>query len=179
MIKKAQTTVPIFTLITVAFVFAIILGTFAYFFGIVNSSFDNNLIAGQVNVTNASAQTVGLINNAFLDSADLLGIFFLFGVVFSILIAGFMMRDSTSKLFFMIDFFLIIFGYILAVYVSNSYETVLAVLPFSDLIIANVGNTSKFVLLLPQITVVTGFITMILTYSGIPKLKSGPEVAGF
>ena len=86
---------------------------------------------------------------------------------------------STPKLFFMIDFIIIFFSYILAVYISNSYEIVLALLPFQDLIVANINTSSRFVLFLPIITVVTGFITMIVTYAGIPRTKNETEVAGF
>ncbi len=177
--KKAQTTVSLFTLIVISFVFVILLGAYAFFFQAVDSALADNVIAGQVNASNASAQTVGRISDSFLDAADLLGIFFLFGVIFSIMIAGFFNRNSTSKMFFMIDFILIIFAYILATYIANSYEVVLGLLPFKDLIIENINNTSRFVLFLPVITVATGFITMILTYAGIPRTKDEAEVAGF
>ncbi len=177
--KKGQTTIPLFTLIVVALVFIIILGAFLYFFGIVTDSLSGDLIAGQVNVSNASANTVGQINDAFLSSADLIGIFFLFGVVFAIVINGFLTRNSTVKLMFMIDFLLIIFAYILAVYISNSYESILPLLPFKNLIASNLGKTSRFVLLLPIITIVTGFITMILTYAGIPRASEEAQVPGF
>tara|TARA_R100001530_G_scaffold136355_2_gene116660 strand:+ start:597 stop:1136 length:540 start_codon:yes stop_codon:yes gene_type:complete len=177
--KKGQTNVPLFTLITVGFLFVIILGSFLYFFGIVDDSLSGDIVAGQVNVSNSSANTIGRINDSFLSSADLIGIFFLFGVIFSIIIAGFLTRNSTIKLMFMVDFLLLIFAYILAVYISNSYESLLTFLPFSDLIASNLNNTSRFILFLPVITVVTGFITMILTYAGIPRTREEAEVAGF
>ena len=177
--KKGQTTVDLFVLIAVSFAFVLILGSFLLFYSTINDSFQGNLIAGSVNLTEASDNTIGKINNDFFDKADLVGIFILFGVIFSIMISGFVMRNSTSKLFFMVDFLIIIFAYILAVYISNAYETILAVIPFSDLIIANLNNTSRFTLFLPQITMVVGFITMILTYSGIPRSRDEAEVAGF
>lgn len=177
--NRGQTTVPLFTLIIVSFVLVLVLGAYLFFFQIVDASFGGNLIAGQVNVTNESDNTIGQINDAFLSSADLIGIFFLFGVVFSIIINGFLMRNSTTKLMFMMDFIIIIFAYILATYISNAYETVLVLLPFTDLIISNANNTSRFVLLLPVITVVVGFITMMLTYSAIPRVSDEAQVPGF
>lgn len=177
--KKGQTVVPVFTLIVVTLVFVIILGSFLYFFGIVTDSLSGNLIAGQVNLSNASANTIGKINDAFLSSSDLIGIFFLFGLILAIIINGFLTRNSTPKLMFMIDFLLIIFAYILAVYISNSYETILVLLPFKNLIASNLGKTSRFLLLLPVITIVTGFITMILTYAGIPRVSEEAQVPGF
>lgn len=177
--KKGQTVVNLFTLIAVALTFGIILGSFLFFFDTLDTALGNNLIAGQVNLSNASSQTVGKINTGFVNGADLIGIFFLFGFVLAIMISGFVMRNETPKLLFMVDFILIIFAYILAVYISNAYESILAVLPFSDLMLANLNNTSRFVLFLPQITVITGFVTMILTYSGIPRSRDEAEVAGF
>lgn len=177
--KKAQTTVSLPMLIVVSFVFVIILGSFALFFTTVDEALQGDIVAGQVNASAASADTIGKISDSFLDAADLLGIFFLFGVVFSIIIAGYFARNTTSKMFFMIDFIIILFSYILATYIANSYETILLLLPFRDLIVTNLGNTSRFVLFLPVITVVTGFITMILTYGGIPSSRNEVEVAGF
>ncbi len=177
--KKAQTTVSLPMLVAVSFVFVIILGVFAFFYQSVDESLSGNIMAGQVNASNASDQTIGRISDSFLSAADLLGIFFLFGVVFSIILTGFFSRNQTNKMLFMIDFIIILFSYVLATYISNSYETILAVLPFRSLIIANLANTSRFVLFLPVITIVTGFITMILTYGGIPRSRDDAEVAGF
>ncbi len=177
--KKGQTTVDLFVLIAVSFAFVLILGSFLLFYSTIDDAFQGNLVAGEVNLTEASDNTIGKVNDAFFSKADLIGIFFLFAVIFSIMLSGFVMRNSTSKLFFMVDFLIIIFAYILAVYISNAYETILAVIPFSDLIIANLNNTSRFTLFLPQITMVVGFITMILTYAGIPRSRDEAEVAGF
>lgn len=177
--NKGQTTAQLLVMIPTAFIFILILGSFLLFFAEVDEALQGNLVAGQVNLTNASDNTIGAVRAGYFNGADLIGIFFLFGVIISIMINGFMMRNQTSKMFFMIDFLLIIFAYILAVYVSNSYETVLAALPFLDLINTNLSRTSQFTLLLPQITVVVGFITMILTYAGIPRARNEAEVPGF
>ena len=177
--KRGQTTIPLFTLIAISLVVVILFGAFLYFFGIVDTSLSGDIQAGQVKLSEESSKTIGKINATFLSTADLMGIFLLFGLVFAIIINGFMNRNSTLKLMFMIDFILIIIAYILAVYVSNSYETLLPLLPFKNLIAANMNTTSNFVLLLPIITIVTGFITMILTYSGIPRTREEAEVAGF
>lgn len=177
--KRAQVTVPLFNLIMVTFVFVLILATFIFFFTTIDSAFQGNIIAGQVNLTEASDDTVGKVSDGFISSADIMGIFFLFGVILSIILSGFMMRNKTSKLFFMIDFIIIVFAYILAVYVSNAYETVLLSLPFADLLATNLGNSSQFLLALPIITAVTGFITMIVTYAGIPSTRNQAEVPGF
>ena len=177
--KKGQGTIMLFTLIVVSLVLVILISAFLFFFDAINTSLAGNQFAGQVNMSEASENTIGKINDAFLSSSDLIGIFFLFGVVLAIMINGFLTRNSTPKLFFMIDFLIIIFAYILAVYVANAYEEILLAIPFTNLIAANLNNSSRFILFLPIITVVTGFTTMILTYAGIPRTRSEAEVAGF
>lgn len=177
--KKAQATAMLFTLITISLVLVMVIAAFLFFFNSVDSALSGNQFAGQVNMSEANENTIGKMNDAFLNSSDLIGIFFLFGVVLAIMINGFLTRNSTPKLFFMIDFIIIIFAYILAVYVSNAYESILTAIPFTNLIASNLNNTSRFVLFLPIITVVTGFIAMILTYAGIPRTRAEAEVAGF
>lgn len=177
--KKGFALEGIFEIIVVSLVFVLILGVFLYAFGIIDTSITGeNLVVGNTNVSNASANTIGKINTGFLDNADLIGILFLFGLILAMVINGFMTREENPPLFFIIDLLLIIFAYILAVYISNSYETILNVLPFNDVLIANMGNTNRFMLLLPKITVIAGVITMIVTYAGIPKSRE-EAVAGF
>ncbi len=166
-------------MIVVSLVFILVLGTMLYAFGIIDLNISGqNIIANDINISNLSANTVGQINTAFLDNADLIGLMFLFGMVLAMMINGFLIRNQNPALFFIIDFLIMIFAYILAVYISNSYETVLNAIPFNDVLIDNLGNSNRFMLLLPQITVITGMITMILTYSGIPKSQE-EAVAGF
>lgn len=177
--RKGQATTMLFTLLAISLVLVLVISSFLFFFGAVDNALSGNQFAGQVNMSEANENTIGAMNDAFLSSADLIGIFFLFGVVLAIMINGFLTRDSTPKLFFMIDFIIIIFAYILSIYISNAYESILAAIPFTSLIASNLGNSSRFILFLPTITVVTGFIAMLLTYAGIPRTRAEAEVAGF
>lgn len=177
--KKGFALEGVFETLVVSLVFVLILGVLLYAFGVIDTSITGeNLVVGGTNISNDSANTIGKINTAFLDNADLIGLLFLFGLILALMINGFLTREENPPLFFIIDFLLIIFAYILAVYISNSYETILNVLPFNDVLIANMGNTNRFMLLLPKITVIAGVITMIVTYTGIPKTKE-EEIAGF
>jgi len=178
--KQGQALVGLITFSAIALIFVLLVATFLYVFGVVDSSFTSPEIVTNngVNISNYSELTVGKVNTAFLNSADLIGVLFIFGVIFALLISGYMMREVTMPLFFIIDFILLLFAYILAVYIANGYETIYLALPFKDLIISNLGNTSKIMLLLPKIVLVAGAITMILTYSGIPKSQE-EQVAGF
>ncbi len=177
--KKGIVLVEIFTFLAIAFVFVLILGSFLYIYGTINTALTGtDISAGQVNLTNESINTIGQINTGLLNSADLIGLLFLFGMVIAMIVNGFINRDRNPKVFFVIDFLIMLFAYILAVYISNAFETVLNALPFQSLLIENMGGSVRFMLLLPKITLITGALTLILTYAGIPKTKE-EEVAGF
>lgn len=176
--KKGQVLLELFTFITVGFAFILIVGIFLYFFGIVNTSLSEDINAGAVNLSNATANTFGQINTAFLTNADLIGIFFLLGTVMAIFLLSYFQRNSTIKVMIIFDIILMLFAYIIAIYISNSYEQILLVLPFADIFIENLNTSSRFMLLLPQITIVVAVIAMILAYSGIPR-TSEEEVGGF
>ena len=169
----------IFIFLVIAFVFIMILGSFLYIYGTVNTSLTGRDIqAGQVNLTNASINTIGKINTGLINSVDLIGLLVLFGMVIAMVVNGFVNRDRNPKVFLVVDFLIMLFAYILAVYIANSFETVLNALPFQNLMIENMSGSIRFMLLLPKITLITGILTLIVTYAGIPKTKE-EEVAGF
>ena len=170
--KKGQFVLKdLFTFLVVSLLIVIIIIFMLYVFVQVDTALSGNIMAGQVNLSNESANTIGKITTAFLSNADLIGILFLFGLVLAIMLNGFLTREMNPTVFFVIDFIILIFAYILAVYISNSYETLLLFLPFKDLIITNMPQSSRFLLLLPKITLITGAITLIITYAGIPRTK--------
>ncbi len=177
--KKGLSSIELFQSIIFSFIFVILLGTFMYVFGIIDTSLSPNINVGAVNLSNASANTIGAINIGLINSADLLGILFIGGLILMVMLTGFMTREKTPPLFFMLEFMIVIFAYILAVYISNEWESLLAVLPFADLLIANAPKTTQLMLFLPRITLVTGFIAMLLTYAGIPRNKREDVVPGF
>ncbi len=178
--KKGIATQHLFLFIILAFTIIVLLGTILYTYGIITTSLLDPSIAdvGQVNMTSATEDTIGRINTSMLSYANIISIFFLFAMVIAMFFLAYLTRDQNPAVFFIIDIIVIIFAYILAVYVSNSYETILGVLPFSSIFSANMSYATSFLLLLPRITVITGVITMIISYSAIPKTKE-EEVAGF
>ncbi len=177
--KKGQSLPQLMTLSVFAFAFIILLGTTLYFFGEVNNALTgSNIISGGLNYSNFSADTIGVVNEAFLDQADLIGIFFIFGVILLLFVSGYINRESTPALLLIVDIIILIFAYIIAVYMANSYEQVIVSLPFLDLITANLNTTSTIMLNLPTIVVVAGMITMIISYAGIPRTRE-EQVGGF
>jgi len=170
--------VRLFTLLVIALALVLIVGSYLYFFSFIDLAFQGDLQADAVNLTNSSDVTFGQVHDAFFSSADYIVIFFLFGEIILIMFAGFINRENTPKIFFMVDFLIILFVYILAVYISNAYETILLTLPYSDVFLSNLPMSSEVLLLLPYISVIVGFVTMILTYSGIPRRREELEVPG-
>lgn len=178
--KRGVATANLFLFIILAFVVVILLGTFLYIYNTITTSLTDPSIAsaGAVNLTAAAEDTIGQINTSMLNYANVIAIFFLFGMVIAMFLLAYVTRDSNPAIFFVIDILVIIFAYILAVYISNSYETVLASIPFNIFFTNNLNYATSFLLLLPRITAITGVITMIISYSAIPKTKE-EEVAGF
>ncbi len=178
--KKGVATANIFPFIILAFIAILVFGIFLYTYNAITNSFLNSGVemAGQVNLTNATQNTMGKINTAMLNQANLISIIFLFAIVFAMFIIAYLTRDKSPAIFFVLDLLIIIFAYILAVYISNSYETILNSIPFQSIFISNLNLATTFLLQLPKITVIVGVITMIISYSAIPKTKE-EEVAGY
>ncbi len=179
-LKKGQATANLFLFIILAFVVVLLLGTFLYCYSaITNSLLDSGVDAvGLVNLTEATENTMGKINTGMLNNANIVAIFFLFAMVIAMFLIAYLTRDENPAIFFVIDIVVIIFAYVLAVYITNSYETVLKSLPFSSIFTTNLNYATSFLLLLPKITLIVGVITMIISYSAIPKTKE-EEVAGY
>ena len=77
--KQGQALTGLVTFSAVAIAFILIVGVFLYVFGVVNSSLTSPEIitTNGINLSNYSDQTVGKVNTAFLNSADIIGILFL------------------------------------------------------------------------------------------------------
>ena len=178
--KRGIATVNLFWFIIIAFIAVILLGSFLYCYNAITTSLlDSGVDAvGQVNLTEATENTIGKINTSMLSHANVIAIFFLFAMVMAMFLVAYLTRDENPSIFFVIDILVIIFAYILAVYITNSYETVLEVLPFSSIFTTNLNYATSFLLLLPKIVVIVGVITMIISYSAIPKTKE-EEVGGY
>lgn len=178
--KRGMATANLFLFIILAFVVVILFGTFLYAYNTITTSLleSGTDAVGAVNLTEATEKTIGKINTSMLNHANIIAIFFLFAMVIAQFLLAYVTRDENPAIFFVMDILIILFAYVLAVYIANSYETVLGSLPFSSMFTTNLNYATLFLLQLPKITVITGVITMIIAYSSIPKTKE-EEVAGF
>lgn len=177
--KKGLANSWLFFFIIVSFLVVILLGIFLYTYDTITTSLiDQGGMVGQVNLTVATQSTMGKINSGMLNQANIFSILLLFGMAFGLIFGAYLTRHEHPLIFFVVDIIILIFAYIIATYISNSYETVITALPFSTIYTSNMNYASTFVLKLPLITTILGVVIMIVSYSGIGANKQ-EEVAGF
>lgn len=170
----------IIEMIILGFVFILLIGVFAYAYNLFYTNLiEKEIIIGTFNFTNASMNTVGKINEASLNNLNLIGLMALFGMIIGLLINTYFNRERKPKLFIIFDIVIIIVAYVISVYVSNAYEMILlntGVL--GTFLQANLEGASQFLLKLPLISLITGVLIMIITYSGIPRSSSDGVFVG-
>lgn len=161
----------LFVLAILAFVGILTLGIFMYMSAVVNGALDKNIQVGQVNLSNATKGTFGKFNGAVQTQSNTLGIMILFGMVLGMLFNAYLYRDENIRVFWMIDFLLLIGALIISVYLSNQYVSIVQTLPFSSYYTSGLTKPTLFMTYLPYIVTVTGVLAMVLGYSGVPRTK--------
>lgn len=177
--KKGLSTIGIFPFIFYFFFIAIFLGITILIFNSVSEGLDHDVYIGQVNLAEINNQTFRQFEIALTDKADMLGIVLLLGMCLMLFMNAFLTGRNYPKLFMIIDIFIIIFAFILAVYISQIYETFINSTDIlTDIYINNIPNASKFILNLPLIVSTLGVIIMILTYSQMNRKEREANVLG-
>lgn len=181
--KKGSTIVWGFVLIFVSLFLAIGLGLSVYGFNLFYTHLAQDVDIGQVNLKNITDTTYGQLNTGLLNNADTIGIILLIGMCLLMIVNGYAMSDRYPKLFWLVDFFLLVVFFIPAYYISYTYGIFLdGINPITTVFIDVIPKTSKFVLNLPIITSTVGILTMIVTYASLrkDKLNTGePNVQGY
>lgn len=154
-------------------VVAIMIGVLLIMFNNVNDVFDEDVDVGQVNLAEVNNQTFGRMNTAFINSADYIGVFLLFGMVLAMILNAYFLGSRYPKVFFVVDIFILLFAFILAVYVSRVYDTLIHSADIFSVFRDDLPKTSKFLLNLPVITTIVGIIIMIISYSSIKRDDKG------
>ena len=170
--KRGQATEGLIDFVVGTFIIMIFIGIAVYTFNIITTSLSIDTLAGNVNLSSATADTIGQINTAILNKINLVGTMLLFGMVLALMINAFFTRHKYPKFFIIADILIILVVYIIAIYISNSYEIVIKLEPFSTFFLVNLEDPSRFLLNLPFISVILGVLIMIITYSGIPISRS-------
>ncbi len=178
--KKGVALRNIFVFLIMALLIVILLGTYLFAYNAITVSLltSGATSVGAANLTEATEDTLGQINNAALTHTNVIAIMFLFAMAFSLIFAAYLTRDQVPAIFFVVDLLIIIFAYILAVYISNAYERVLESIPFPEIFITNLSMATSFLLRLPKITLIIGAIIMIVSYAAIPKSKEEVRFGG-
>lgn len=178
--KKGIGTVLIIEYLFYFLLIAIILGIFVLIFNYVDSGLDVDVDVGQVNLRIINNQTFGQLNDAFTNSADNIGIILLLGMCLFLMLNAYFLGEK-QVLWLVVDIFIIVFAFILAVYISQTYQSLTVASSIIDVFISDIPNVSKFVLNLPLIVPVLGALIMILSYSKLRKDRGEeePNVLGF
>lgn len=171
--KKGQMTM--FILFGVILVFIIIL--FLLVVGVmsikINNAFAQDVDIGQVNMATLNAQTFGQYNTMVLRHADFIGICAVFGMVLGLFLSSYFLRGKFPKWAILLDIFIIIAVFIFALYLSQSYNTLVnALADAGETFLEDyMPKTSLFILNLPIFIVIIGAIMMILFHSSLPRRR--------
>lgn len=167
--KKGMTTIQIFLFIFAAFLGIILLGIAMWGFDLVNDNLGIDVNVGQVNLQNVTNQTFGKVSNAFVDNGDTIGIILLLGMCLFMIVNGYVIGQKYPKLWIVIDIFILVFAFVLAVYISQTYSTLINSSSILSIYEDSLPNSSTFVLNLPLVISIVGILIMIVTYAGIRK----------
>lgn len=174
--NKGSSVFAMFLFIFIVLFLAIFIGLGLWGFNLVNDIFDQNIMVGQVNLSEINNQTFGQINKGFEDNADNIGIMLILGMCLLMILNGYFIGSQYPKLFLIIDIFILVFIFIAAVYISQVYEIFINSSDlFSSIYADDLPNSSKFVLNLPLIIGTLGAIIMVVSYSGIRRKEKREE----
>ena len=175
---KRGVTFNLFTGITIALIGIIVIAVLGFVFSSIYSGLNQDVMVGQVNLSNVTESTYGTLVNAYNSQMDILGLILIFGMIVGMLIASFLLRGKWDKILIVVDLIMMIVVYIFAVMISNYYE--MLVTASSGVITQFEGlmpKSSNFLLHLPLYVVIVGVVAMILFYSSIPKRDTEKDIA--
>lgn len=169
--KKGQLTILMFILLV-----ALLLGLVLLLVGglvtvKINEALDKDIYLGKVNLKDYNAKTFGKFNEMYLVNADWWGIALIFGMVMGLFLSAYFTRNTLPKWGIVIDLFIIITVFFVALYLASSYQTLLnALADAGETFLEDYASkTSMFMLNLHIFVVIIGVVMMVLFHSSIPK----------
>jgi len=169
--KKGQ-----MTAILLLIIFGLLLSTVLLLVGGIttikmNDALRQDIDIGQVNLRNASDASFGKFYTMYLNNADWWGISMIFGMILGLFLSAYMTRNSVPKWGIILDIFIIVGVFILCLYISSTYSTMLDALNIAgeDFLEIYTPKTSMFMINLPIFSVIIGVITMVIFHSSIPR----------
>jgi hypothetical protein len=174
--KKGLATIYLIFLLVFAFIFIIGFGLLVFGMNSINNEISTgDVMAGQVNFTNASQLTFGKATTGLNNVANWLGVGILFAMFIGMMINAYMNRENNPKVFFIVDFIILFVAFILSLYISNLYAEIVGIDELSSTFSTYLPAAATFMLKLPLITIIAGILMMILSYSGIPITREEIE----
>jgi hypothetical protein len=167
--KKGLSTIQLFLFIFASFFGIVFLGLAIWGFDLVKTNLGVDVMIGQVNLQNATNQTFGMISDAMVTNGDTIGVILLLGMCLLMIMNGYYFGSKYPKFFLIIDIFVIIFAFLLAVYISQAYETLINSSSIFSFYADDLPKSSTFILNLPLIISIVGVLIMIVSYAGIKK----------
>lgn len=174
--KKGMQTIQIIAYMFGFFFIAIFLGLVAYGFGIFNDVLDQDVMVGQVNLSEANSQSFGKFATGFISRADLIGVVLLLSMVLVMFFNAYFFGSKYPKWFLIIDIVILVFAFITSVYIAQTYQTFIDGANVIDDYVNTIPKTSKFVLNMPKWVATIGVIMMILSYAGLKKDEQSVNV---
>jgi len=163
--KKGQVNVNIIIFPILVLVSLLIFGALIWSWGIATDAvIDIPDVDGQkVNLSQAGADTFGQVNSALLPAFRVLSFILIFSMVLMMFFVEFLSRKNPA--FLILDLFIIMIAFVLAVPLSNQYEIFLTSLPFSSTLIG-MRQASSIALHLPRWVMVIGITGIIISFIG-------------
>jgi len=171
--NRGQTTLILFLVIFVIFISVIFIFIGGFIVFNINSALDYDVDLGQVNLKDVNQNSFGQFNEAFVNNADFWGISVIFGGIFGLFISAYFLRSSYPKLGIILDIFIILSLFIVSLYLSSTYQTIIDSLASVDqtYLEDNMPKSSGFIINLPIYVVIIGVIAMVIFHSSLPKRK--------
>jgi len=171
--KKGQMTLLLILLVLGLFVAVVFLLVGGIVMVRINNALDQDIDVGQVNLADINADTFGHATTMYLNNADWWGICLIFGMVLGIFLSAYILRNQYAKWMIILDIFIIVAVFMIALYMSSTYQTLLDALANvgEDFLEAYTPKTSLFFLNLPIFIPIIGVIAMVLSHSSIPKRR--------
>lgn len=163
--------VMMFVLVVLGFMGIILMGLFVYGANLIDQTMLSlDIIIGNISFLEAYNETLGIGINTLLNSADNYGLGLLLGMVVLIIISSFMFQEK-QKLWIVLEFFILIVAFILAVTIQGAYTNVInSSTELLDIYTINLIKSSTFILNLHIIVPIVWAFIVIISY-GIFRKK--------
>ncbi len=123
---------------------------------------------GNVSFNDTYNITMAPALDSIIDNSDNAGMILIFGMIVVMLLIGF--SFSTSRLWLIFDWFVIVVAFIIAVILSRAFNTFINTTPeILEIFSTDLQVSSTFMLNLPFVVIIVGFLVMILTYGVLRK----------